>query len=691
MPTRLRRFLFGPPKDVRDPEALHKLSLVALLAWVGLGADGLSSSAYGPEETFRALGEHTGLAFFLALATAATVSIISYGYIRIIEQFPSGGGGYLVASRLLHEKVGLVSGAALLVDYVLTITISIASGADAIFSFLPPKWHAFKLPVAFAGVAILSVMNIRGVKESVKPLVPIFVLFLVTHAIVLLVAIGGHAGDLPGLSQEVRGNVARTTGALGTFGALKLLVHAYSLGGGTYTGIEAVSNGVGMMREPRVQTAKRTMLLMAASLAITASGLLLAYLLVHVTPEEGKTMNAVLLRRVAGDWSLGGFELGAGFVIAALLSEGALLFVAAQAGFVDGPRVMANMAIDSWLPHRFAALSDRLSMHNGVMIMGGAAFLAMAYTRGQVSKLVVMYSINVFMTFSLSNLAMTLYWIRHRKEHALWLRNTAAHVLALVLCATILTVTIMEKFGEGGWVTLLVTSLLVALCLAIRRHYRLVVAALKQLDVDLPSPPEVEAPDVAPPKLSSVSFEASGTSGLLEHHSSRDPDPTSPVAIVLVGGYSGLGRHALLTLMRMFPNHFQGVTFVSVAVIDSESFKGPDQVAALERRTRENLLRYERYAHTLGLRASSAFAVGTEVPVEAENMAGDLIARYPKALFVAGQIIFEDDSLWNRTLHNETAFMVQERLQRRGIPMIVVPVRIDLRARRIVPARSLAA
>jgi amino acid transporter len=691
MSARIRRLLFGSPKNVRDPEVLHNLSLIALLAWVGLGADGLSSSAYGPEETFRALGQHTGLAFFLALATAATVSIISYGYIRIIEQFPSGGGGYVVASRLLHERVGLISGAALLVDYVLTITISIASGADAIFSFLPQAWLAWKLPVAFAGVAVLSLMNIRGVKESVKPLVPIFMLFLVTHAILLLVAIGGHAGDIAVVSQDVRENVARTTSSLGMFGALKLLVHAYSLGGGTYTGIEAVSNGVGMMREPRVQTAKRTMLLMAASLAITASGLLLAYLLVHVQPQEGKTMNAVLLERVAGGWSIGTFRFGSGFVIAALLSEGALLFVAAQAGFVDGPRVMANMALDSWLPHRFAALSDRLSMTNGVMIMAAAAFAAMAYTRGNVSKLVVMYSINVFLTFSLSNLAMARYWVRHRREHAIWLRNSLAHVLALLLCATILTITTFEKFGEGGWVTLLVTSILVVLCFAIKRHYRLVVAALKQLDVDLPSPPELEAPETTPPKPSSASFEAGGRANLLEHHSWVDPDPKAPVAILLVGGYSGLGRHALLTLMRMFPKHFQGVIFVSVAVFDSESFKGPDQVASLEKRTRDNLLRYERYAHTLGLRAASAFAVGTEVPVEAEKVAGDLITRYPKALFVAGQIIFEDDSLWNRTLHNETAFMVQKRLQRRGIPMIVVPVRLDLTAGRILLAPKLAA
>src|SRR3954468_8257834 len=175
---RIRRALFGAPRDVKDPHAFHKLSLVALLAWVGLGADGLSSSAYGPDEAFRALrdehgGFHTGLAVFLALATALTVFIISYGYSRIIEQFPSGGGGYVVASKILGPRVGLVSGAALLVDYVLTITISISSGADAIFSFLP-SLAPYKLGFAFAGLALLTVMNLRGVKESVTAIAPIF-------------------------------------------------------------------------------------------------------------------------------------------------------------------------------------------------------------------------------------------------------------------------------------------------------------------------------------------------------------------------------------------------------------------------------------------------------------------------------------------------------------------------------------
>src|SRR5215831_17531159 len=143
----LRRAIFGAPKDVKDPHAFHQLSLIALLAWVGLGADGLSSSAYGPEEAFKQLGEHRGLAILLALATALTVFIISYAYSRVIEHFPSGGGGYVVATKLLGAEFGVISASALLVDYVLTITVSSASGADAVFSAAPLAWQVAKLPV----------------------------------------------------------------------------------------------------------------------------------------------------------------------------------------------------------------------------------------------------------------------------------------------------------------------------------------------------------------------------------------------------------------------------------------------------------------------------------------------------------------------------------------------------------------
>ena len=164
--TKLRRAVLGKPRNVRDPQTYHNISLVALLAWVGLGADGLSSSAYGPDEAFRALGPHAYLAVALAAATAMTVLVISIAYSQIIKRFPFGGGGYVVASELLGPRWGVVSGAALLVDYVLTISVSIAAGADQVFSVFPQGWHGAKLAATALVILLLVGLNLRGVKES---------------------------------------------------------------------------------------------------------------------------------------------------------------------------------------------------------------------------------------------------------------------------------------------------------------------------------------------------------------------------------------------------------------------------------------------------------------------------------------------------------------------------------------------
>ncbi len=685
MREKIRSLLFGPAKDIHDEGTFHSLSLVAMLAWVGLGADGLSSSAYGPDEAFRQLtknGDHTSLAVGLAVGTALTVFIISYAYSRIIEHFPSGGGGYVVATKLLGPRFGVVSGSALLVDYVLTITTSIAAGGDAIFSMIPREWFGdvamriaesdvgtwidpvqrVKIGLELAACVFLTILNIRGVKESVIAILPVFMLFVVTHAIVLLVALGGHLGDIHIVAHETSVNYSRTVASMGGMATLLLFVRAYSLGGGTYTGIEAVSNGVQIMREPKVRTAKRTMVLMASSLAITAGGIILSYLLVHAVPVEGKTMNAVLLDRVTASWHIGKFNLGYWYTLIALVSEAGLLVIAAQAGFVDGPRVMANMAVDSWMPHRFSALSERLSMQNGVLIMGGTSVAALIYTHGDVSKLVVMYSINVFVTFSLSNFGMSLFWIRHRKEHADWYKHLPVHLIGLSLCVTILVVTCLEKFSEGGWLTLVITGLLVATCLSIKRHYGRVVLAIRRLDDELPDPLVGGIP---------------AEKGAAEAKKLKI-DPKQPVAILFVGGYGGLGRHALLTLLRMFPGHFKGVVFCSIAILDSGNFKGVTEVEDLERRTAASLDQYVRFAEHLGVPAERVLSTGIEVAVEAEKIGVEQIAKYPKGLFVAGQLLFDEDSTYNRILHNETAFLIQRRLQRAGIPMVVLPVRIRL-------------
>ncbi len=182
---RIKRLLVGPPRDLNDSRIFHRISLIAFLAWIGLGADGLSSSCYGPEEAFRTLGEHKYLAILLAAAMAFTVTIIAMAYSRVIEHFPFGGGGYVVATKLLGNNAGMVSGSALLVDYVLTIAISIAAAGDALFSFFPVEWRMYALPTEALLIIVLTLVNLRGVKESIILLAPIFVIFLITHCVLI--------------------------------------------------------------------------------------------------------------------------------------------------------------------------------------------------------------------------------------------------------------------------------------------------------------------------------------------------------------------------------------------------------------------------------------------------------------------------------------------------------------------------
>src|SRR5512136_1915305 len=155
---RMKRILFGAPRDLFDPKIFHHVSLIAFFAWVGLGADGITSSCYGPQEAFLVLGKHYALAIFVALFTALTIFIISASYMQIIELFPAGGGGYMVASKLLSPGLGMLAGSALIIDYVLTIAVSISSGSDALFSFLPPQWYPYKIWVACAGVLVLILL-----------------------------------------------------------------------------------------------------------------------------------------------------------------------------------------------------------------------------------------------------------------------------------------------------------------------------------------------------------------------------------------------------------------------------------------------------------------------------------------------------------------------------------------------------
>jgi hypothetical protein len=500
----------------------------------------------------------------------------------------------------------------------------------------------------------LIFLNLRGTKESVQFLLPIFLLFVLAHGVAISLGVGTRMGELPSIvSDSIAESVGDVRG-IGIWATLAILLHAYSLGGGTYTGIEAVSNGLQILREPRAETGKRTMLYMAVSLAFTASGILLCYLLHQVSHVPGETLNATLFTKVYGAALGGESSLAAPLVIATLVTEAAILLVAAQAGFIDGPRVLSNMALDSWAPHRFSLLSDRLVTRDGIWFMGLTSLGFLLYTHGNVSLLVVMYSINVFLTFTLSQLGMCRHWWEVRNTEAIWLRKFFINGLGLLLTGTILIITVTIKFAEGGWVTLLVTFCFISLCGVVRSHYGRVRRALKRLDdtlLAIPFQPNLKEP--VPPK-----------------------NPTAPTAAIIVRDFDGVAVHALLTIPRLFPNHFKNVVFISVGVIDSGQFKGQKEIDNLHRAKEEDLKSFVEFANCLGWYAEYRFALGVDLMAELEELCTAVAHDFPRSIFFSGKLVFQEENAVSRFLHNHTPATLQQKLQFAGLDMMILPIRV---------------
>lgn len=563
---RFRDAVFGPPRDPLAPETRKHIALIALLAWIGIGADGLSSSAYGPAEAFIALGTHSQLALYLAV------------------------------------------------------------------------------------VGLLIYLNLRGVRESILVLAPIFVGFVITHFALIGYGIWAHQYAL---SEEVRQTVQEThdlAGQTGWFFVLALFLKAYSLGGGTYTGIEAVSNNVNMLKEPRVRTGKWTMFLMAFSLSVTAAGIILLYLLWDVAPSHtGQTLNAVVFGDIID--SLGLCSATSHTILTVVLVfEGALLFVAANTGFLGGPSVLANMAVDRWVPNQFSALSSRLVTRNGVLLMGAAALAILVWTEGYVSLLVVLYTVNVFITFTLALWGLTIHWWRQRRDVPHAKRRLALAGFALLITASILVVIIVERFLQGGIVTLAITSSVVLVGIAIRRHYSRVRKLATQLERGLRWKRQELVGE--PPPLR----------------------PEEPTAVFLVSAHRGLGLHTVERVESLFPGHFRNFVFVSVGTVDSESFGSEQSLITLQYETRAALDGLVNYAHVHGKGSRWFDAYGADRLEELEGLSLAVREAFPNSVFFTNRLVFAKEHWWSRLLHNGTPLAMQRLLNLHGLELVILPV-----------------
>lgn len=649
---KIKHLLLGQPRDPFNEQTRHGIALIALLAWIGLGADGLSSSCYGPEEAFLALGLHTSLGIYLALATALTVFIISVAYMQVIELFPNGGGGYRVASALLGSYAGLISGAALIVDYVLTIAISVASGVDAFFSLLPEHLLYMKLYIECLLIGLLVVLNLRGVKESIKVLMPIFLGFVFTHAFLIIYGVSVHVKGLPALIPHANEETHRMALAMGGVFVASLFLKAFSLGGGTYTGLEAVSNYVTTLKEPRVRTGKITMLILAFSLAFTAGGIILLYLLWGAQHEEGQTLNAVVFRTIMQGWTLGGKEVTPVLLTIVLSLEAGLLLVAANTGFITGPAVLANMASDKWMPHFFSSLSSRLVTKHGITLMGISSLLVLLLTSGDVGVLVVLYSINVFLTFSLSLLGLCRHWLAQRKQRKPWAIKLLTSAFGFIVCAGILVITTTEKFFAGGWLTILITSGVIGLGLWIRRSYEKVnrkLALADELFADMGQKAVAN-----PPAL----------------------DPTQQTAVFIVNECIGSGMHTLLWVLRLFPGVYKNFVFVSVGEVDSTNLAATEDARVMQADFKNKLQHYVNYCNARGLAATSYSAFGTDVFARITELTNKVLEDFPKVVFFSSRLIFDDETLFTQFLYNQNAYIIQRRLHNTGNNMIILPMRV---------------
>ena len=649
---KIREILFGKALDPMQRDRRHSLALVAFLAWVGLGADGLSSSAYGPEESFRALGGHTHLGLYLALATALTVFIIALAYNQVIELFPTGGGGYRVATKLVGPYLGLISGVALILDYVLTIAISIASGVDALASLLPLGFQPYKLWAEAFFIGVLIVLNLRGLKEAIKFLLPVFLGFVVTHFILIVYGVFAHAAYFPALVPTTLAETGSLAQQIGWIGVAGMLLLAYSQGGGTYTGLEAVSNNVNMLAEPRVRTGKMTMFYMALSLAFTAGGIFLLYLLWDARHVDGQTLNATTFRMIIESMALGDQWVSDLLLVIVLAFEAGLLFVAANTGFLGGPAVLSNMAVDSWVPHKFRYLSTRLVTQNGILVMGVAALAILFWTQGSVTLLIVLYSISVFLTFAISLFGLCRYWWRQRRQLAHWKRRFLLSLTGFVICAAILVVLLVEKLTAGGWATAVIIAAMSALCIYIRNHYRDTKEAIRSVDQIFASQPF-------------------GT-----RMEALTPDPANQTAVFIVGTSRGGGLHALLWVQRMFPAHFKNFIFVNARTVDSHAYGGEGAVEQMRAEANATLQFFVDFCRSHGMAAASYLGFGTDAVQEVTRQCHAISKQFPNAIFFTSKLIFEQDNWFIRLLHNQAALAIQRRLHFDGLQMVILPMKV---------------
>lgn len=462
---RLKHTLFGAP--IPTSRASHE-RLGILTGLPVFASDNLSSSAYANEAILGVLVLYSatiaGLQIWIALSIAALIGIVAWSYKQTIYAYPNGGGSYIVASENLGETPGLLAGSALMIDYVLTVAVSVAAGVAAIVSAFPAL-HEWLIPISFVCIGVIAYGNLRGVRESGTLFsIPTYG-FLVAMA--LLLGFGLFKAVTSGPVEQTITSEPGLIGSEASFPLLFILLRAFAAGCTALTGIEAVSNGVLVFKQPASRNASRTLVIMAALLTALFLGIgTIALHVPHISLLATRNPEYSTLVSQIAAWTFGGGSFGFYLV---QFSTAAILILAANTAFQDFPRLSSFLARDGYLPRALARQGDRLVFQNGIIVLSVASAVLVWSYHGELDQLLPLYAVGVFMAFTLSQAGMVSHWRKLKeKGHGF---SMAINAFGAVVTGIVMLILFVTKFIEGAWLIAIVTAAFFVTFKAIKKRY----------------------------------------------------------------------------------------------------------------------------------------------------------------------------------------------------------------------------
>ena len=465
--SKLKNIFIGRPLKSSDEGEEGNL-LTKLQALAMLSSDALSSIAYGPEQVVLVLVSVSAGAIWWSLPIGIVVLILlaslTISYRQVIHAYPQGGGAYMVTTENLSPKAGLVSGGSLLVDYMLTVAVSVSSGADAITSAIPAL-HPYNLHISIVLVLILMLMNLRGLRESaVSLMIPVYLFIAST---VFLIGFGLLQLLLGNLSYHATAPIGKSISGV----SLVLLLRAFTSGSASLTGVEAISNSVPFFKTPKAENAAKTLAIMAAILGFMFAGITFLNYWIGIVPVKGVTTLAQMAQAI-----LGNSPVGRLLFYIFQLSTALILAVAANTGFSAFPMLSYNMAKNKYMPHMYMEKGARLGYSNGILTLAIGAILLLLIFNGNTERLIPLYTIGVFVPFALSQTGMVVHWHKQYGKH--FLKYSVANILGAAICYTIVAILLLFRLRDI-WPFFPIIIVLLWIFLSIKNHYNKVAKQLR--------------------------------------------------------------------------------------------------------------------------------------------------------------------------------------------------------------------